>query len=99
MKDFFDLEANTRKAGYVGKDGRTLKAIAKITSSFELEVPSPLGVTQTKHSSNSRVGKRVTPGVNSESKVGALTEALTIFPSIPFRASGSYNRTSSTAHI
>ena len=37
-------------------------------------------------------------GAGSQSKAGAITEALAIFPSVPFRASGSYNRTSSAVH-
>ena len=33
----------------------------------------------------------------SEARLGRSTEILTIFPSVPFRASGSYNRASSAA--
>ena len=34
----------------------------------------------------------------SEARLHRSTEILTIFPPVPFRASGSYNRASSAAH-
>ena len=38
-------------------------------------------------------------GASSWSRARAATEALTIFPPVPSRASGSYSRASSAAHI